>query len=292
MVSKIVFLGTGGDAFVLGKQIRASGGIILQVAGYQFHLDPGPGSLVRASQYDVNLRATTAILVSNSDVFHSNDVNAVISAMTYDGLDRQGVLVTNESYLKGLPDQPSQLRQFYSGCVERVIMSGPGHKIGVEDIEIHGLATKHEDPTAVGFKFLTSDFVLSYTSDTEYSKDIVKQYEHSDILILNVLNPGSEKQKNNLCSEDAAKIIQQIKPSLAIITHFGKKMLAADPLYEAREIQKSTGVQVIAATDGMVLTPDTYSANIKQKTLNLYHTEKPESKEEQDADVSDQTTDS
>ena len=45
MQSKILFLGTGGDATVVGKQKRMSGGIILKIEGYQFHLDPGPGSL-------------------------------------------------------------------------------------------------------------------------------------------------------------------------------------------------------------------------------------------------------
>ena len=275
MASKITFLGTGGDSFVVGKQTRASGGIVLQSGGYQFHIDPGPGALVRAAQFDVNLRANTAILVSNPDLFHSNDVNAVISAMTYDGFDKQGVLISNESFVKGLPDQPSTLRGLYANCVERIIVAKPGNKIGIEDIEVHTLATKNEDESAVGFKFLTSDFVLSYSSDTSYSKEVVKQYVHSDILILNVLNPGDNKDKNHLCSEDAVKIIDEIKPSLVIITHFGKKMLSSDPLYEAREIQKKTGVQVISATDGLVITPDSYSAGIKQKTLNLYPDEDP-----------------
>ena len=50
MENKITFLGTGGDAFVIGKQIRASGGIILQAEGLQFHIDPGPGALVKAAE--------------------------------------------------------------------------------------------------------------------------------------------------------------------------------------------------------------------------------------------------
>ena len=47
-------------------------------------------------------------------------------------------------------------------------------------------------------------------------------------------------------------------------------MLDADPIYEAREIQKQTGVQVIAAEDGMAIDPLSYSADLKQRTLNLY----------------------
>ena len=47
-------------------------------------------------------------------------------------------------------------------------------------------------------------------------------------------------------------------------------MIKADILNEARHIQKETGVQVIAAKEGMVINPISYSANLKQKTLNLY----------------------
>ena len=50
MQAKIIFLGTGGDSIVVGKQLRASGGIILQIDDNQFHIDPGPGALVRARQ--------------------------------------------------------------------------------------------------------------------------------------------------------------------------------------------------------------------------------------------------
>ena len=47
-------------------------------------------------------------------------------------------------------------------------------------------------------------------------------------------------------------------------------MLKADPLYEAREIQKKTGVQIIAAKDGMVVNPISYAAGLRQRTLTMY----------------------
>ena len=35
-------------------------------------------------------------------------------------------------------------------------------------------------------------------------------------------------------------------------------MLKADPLNEAREIQRVTGVQTIAAKDGLLISPESY----------------------------------
>lgn len=274
MASNILFLGTGGDSVVVGKQRRGSGGIVISAEGYQFHLDPGPGALVRAKELGVNLRGNTAVLVSHNHINHANDVNAVISAMTYDGLDRAGVLICAESVVDGYEKKnhsvPGFLMPKSKDSVERVIKLKSTQKVGIEDIEIHALKTNHLDPHCIGFKFFTSDFVLSYSSDTAYAPYIANEYKGSDIIILNVVHPAGEKSSINLSTDDAIKIISKVKPKMAVMTHFGNKMLEHDPIYEIRKIQKETGTQVIAAKDGLSIDPISYSAQMKQRTLNLY----------------------
>ena len=54
-----------------------------------------------------------------------------------------------------------------------------------------------------------------------------------------------------MCTEEAIKLIDEVRPELAIITHFGAKMIRANPLQQAREIQKKTGIRTIAASDGV-----------------------------------------
>ena len=56
MTAHIAFLGTGGDSTVVGKNIRSAGGIIIRFDNCQFHLDPGPGSLIKAQEAGMNLR--------------------------------------------------------------------------------------------------------------------------------------------------------------------------------------------------------------------------------------------
>lgn len=272
MQPKIIFLGTGGDITVVGRQRRASGGIAIRVEGYQFMLDPGPGTLVKARDFGVNIRSTTAVLVSHSHLTHSNDLNAVISAMSYDGLDRKGVVIAAESVINGSVHDEIRpvLTNHAAECVERVISLKPEQRVGIETIEIHALKTKHQDSTNIGFKFFTPQFVLSYSSDTGYSSDIAEQYKNSDILVLNVVNPKEDRSKENLNVEDCIKILNKTKPRMCVMTHFGNRMLDSDPIYQAREIQRETGVQVIAATDGMEISPTSYSAQLRQKTLNLY----------------------
>ncbi len=270
MEPQIIFLGTGGDHFIIGKQARASGGIILKGEDFQFHIDPGPGTLTAAKHLGINLRETNALFVSHAHLNHSNDLNAVISAMTHNGLDKYGVLIASESVVNGCDGITPVLSQFHKGCVERVITPKAGQKIGINNIEIHALHSLHTDPTTIGFKFFTPYFILAYTSDTKYSKDLIEQYMGSDILILNTTYPFETDKRELLDSDAVVRILQKTEPRLAVITHFGKKMFAADPLCEARTIQKKSGVQVISAKDGMVINPTSYSAHLIQKTLNLY----------------------
>jgi len=265
MSDGIIFLGTGGDISVVGKQQRASGGIIVRVGDTQLHIDPGPGALAIAKAAGVNIRGNTAVLVSQNRTIHASGANEVIAAMTLNGLDKHGVLVANESTM-----QNDLISTFHKQLLEKTITIKPGKKAAVEDIEIHALKTLHTDPSTIGFKLLTPKFVLTYTSDTRIKKEIIDQYQKSDILIINCVHPSGAKPKDSLSSDDALKIISKVKPKLAVLTHFGSRMLAAKPLYEAREMQKQTNLQVIAAEDGMNIDPVNYSVNRKQKTLNIY----------------------
>jgi len=267
MQSSLVFLGSGGDAVVVGKQLRGSGGMVLRVDDFQIHIDPGPGSLLQAAMQGINVRENTAVLVTHAHLNHCNDINAMLSAMTYNGLDNKGVLVANETLVN---DPAPYLTDYHRKFVEKIIVPSARQKIGIEDIEIHALKAEHTDPHALGFRIFTPNFIIAYSGDTGYTDEIAEQYEQSDIVILNTVHPFGTKAKDNLSCDDAITIIEKTKPKLAIITHFGSKLLQADPLYEAREIQKRTNVMVMAAKEGMKISPQNYAATIRQQKLNSY----------------------
>ena len=195
--NKIIFLGTAGDEFTVSKQIRASGGIVIRSEGYQFYLDPGPGSLVQAKKYGINIRETTAVLVSHSHINHCNDINVVLAAMSHNNLDTKGVLIANDILVNGNEKTKPFLTDFHKNCVERIIVANPEQRIGIEDIEIVLLKAKHSDPKTIGFKFITPKFNLVYSSDTKYFAEMSKEYSDVDILILNIVNPFEKRDENN-----------------------------------------------------------------------------------------------
>jgi ribonuclease BN (tRNA processing enzyme) len=193
--------------------------------------------------------------------------------MTHEGLDKKGVVVASSSVINGTETEHAYLTEFHKSCVEKVIVLSPESKVGIEDINIMATKTLHADETGVGLMIQTPEATIGYTSDTQYTQDIEKQYEGCDILILNVLYPlGTKKDDSNsgLTGDDAVKIIKKVHPRLAVITHFGIKMVKADPLNEAREIQKMTGVQTIAAKDGTGLIPSNYAAKSPQRRLSSF----------------------
>ena len=274
MDSKIILLGTGGDSTVVGKQLRGSGGIILIAEGYQFHIDPGPGALVRCRQFNINPRDNTAVIATHNHLNHAAGLNEVISAMTHNGLDKKGIVISNNTVINGDEGYEPLLNRFYKNCVERFIAVKVGQRVGINSIELRAIKAFHSEPNTFGLKFFTPKFTLSYSSDTRYSPELIEEYRDSSILILNSVYPFGTKDRDLLNLDDCVRIIRDVKPKLSVLTHFGIKMLNADPLYVSREVQKQTGVEVVSAKDGMMINPVNYSAHLTQKTLNLYPTSK------------------
>lgn len=254
-MTKIIFLGTAGNTAVVSKQLRGSGGIVIQVEDLQFHLDPGPGALVKAREYGINPHHTTAILVSHNHINHCNDLNVLIDAMTHGGIERRGLILGSKSVLQPQQDSHPVISKYHQQLVERIIPLEKNHKVGIELIEINAIPTEHHDSTAVGFKIFCPKLTISYTGDTGVTDELLESLTGSDLLILNVPYPSKKEVSGNLTTDDAIKIVSHVRPKLAILTHFGSEMLKADPLMEAREVQRITGVQTIAAQDGLVISP-------------------------------------
>ena len=268
---EITFLGTAGGSIAVNKQLRASGGIILRAGGIQFHLDPGPGALLKSRDYGVNIRGNNVLLCSHNHLSHCNDMNIIIDAMTHSGIDKLGIVIGSKSVLQGRENDRPYVTRKHRQRVSKILALEPGNvvKFG-NNVELRTIKTKHSDESAVGFKIFCDKFVVGYSGDTAYFEGLVAELRGSDILILNVLRPFGYKDENNLSSDDAVRIIKEVKPNLAIITHFGQKMLEQNPIYQAREIQRLTNIQTIAARDGMSINPNTYSVSLKHRNLQIH----------------------
>lgn len=57
-----------------------------------------------------------------------------------------------------------------------------------------------------------------------------------------------------MTTDDAIRILRDVKPEAAVLTHLGMQMIFKGPAWEAECAAQESGIPVIAAVDGMRIT--------------------------------------
>jgi len=251
---ELVFLGTGGGRFATITQKRRTGGIRLMSKSFNMHVDPGPGALVYSLEAGLNPQKITGVLVSHCHPDHCNDAGVLVEAMTRGMTRKRGVLAAAHSVLVGNENCDPCLSKYHQTMPELVVDAKPGVCFNIDGVKIIAAEAKHSDPSAVGFRFGIVDVGdIAYTSDTEYYEGVGRPYKNVRLLLLCAMRPAGSPWKGHMTSEDAVKIVDEVNPEMAVLTHFGMKMIFKGPAGEAKFIQQKTGVPTIAAKDGMRL---------------------------------------
>jgi ribonuclease BN (tRNA processing enzyme) len=242
----ITFLGTAGARFMVSRQLAASGGLWLNLSGTQILLDPGPGSIVQSTKRKLNAEKLSAIIISHRHLDHSADVNVMVEAMTNGGFNRRGFLFAPADALGPEPVVFSYLKKFVEGVV--VLEEGKSYTLGNISFTT---PVRHIHPVETyGMVFQSPKHTFSYIADTRYFEGLRQNYT-SELIIINMVLTEPRPPIDHLSVPDAARIITEIKPRIAILSHFGLHVWQAKPWEIARELSEQTGVRVIAARDGM-----------------------------------------
>jgi phosphoribosyl 1,2-cyclic phosphodiesterase len=257
-VFDVLFLGTGGARFVVARQFRASGGMWMRFGATQIHVDPGPGALVRALSHvpPCNPRELSGIALSHKHLDHANDVNVMIEAMTSGGFRRRGVLLAPRDALEG----EAVVFPYAQRFVERVDVigerSGP-YRVGDVDVltsirHVHAVET-------YGLHFTYAGRTVSYLPCGRYFDGLAQDYasHKPDVLIVNVLRYRDSMDVDHLTFDHAREVLNLVRPRVAVMQHFGTKMLEQQPERLARELEDALGMRVIAAYDNMLLDVET-----------------------------------
>jgi ribonuclease BN (tRNA processing enzyme) len=249
----IKFLGTAGARFAVTRQIRKSGGVWLSLDNTEILIDPGPGSLIGclSSKPPLNPQKLDAIILSHRHIDHSNDINIMIEAMTNGGHIKRGFVYTPSDALNKDPVILHHFRNY----VENIIALNEGGSYEIGTIVLSTPIQHVHDVETYGMIFKGSTCSISFISDTKYF-DGLETFYKADVLVLNVVLFLSRDYINHLSINNAEHIIRTIKPKLSILTHFGLTMIKSKPWEIAADLTDKTGVQVIAASDGLVVPLD------------------------------------
>jgi ribonuclease BN (tRNA processing enzyme) len=248
----IKFLGTAGSRFVVSKQLRASGGLWIRLAGQTIWVDPGPGALVRAyaSRPKLDPETVDAVLVSHKHLDHANDVNVVIESMTHGGHRPRGMLLAPADAL--YEDSPiCEYILSYIGAVQP-LQEGGSYPLG--DLTLR-VASRHDHPgETYGFLLEGGPAIVGLLTDTRYFDSLASHYASAEILVINcVLEENPDHRIYHLDWRDAEQIIAAVRPRRAVLAHFGMRMLQAKPWEITEAMSQRLGIQVTAARDGMTL---------------------------------------
>jgi len=242
----ITFLGTAGARIMVANQILASGGLWLNLSGTEILLDPGPGTIVQATKRKLRAEKLSAIILSHRHLDHSADTNIMVEAMTQGGCKRHGWLFAPADALGSEPVIFSYLREYLEGV--EVLQEGKSYSVGNVSFttpvrHIHQVET-------YGILFRTTKHTFSYIADSRYFDSLCHSYG-GELLIINVVRLEANHPFDHLSVPDAEHIITELKPKVAILTHFGRTIWQAKPWEIAQRLSEDTGVKVIAARDGM-----------------------------------------
>ncbi len=247
-MNQITFLGTGGARILVFKQLLASGGMWVEMGGVRLHIDPGPGALIQALKRKLDPTKLDAILLSHAHLDHSADVNSLIEAMTTGGFHPRGKVLGPRDAFEGDPVVLKYLR----GYVNEIAYWEEG---GVQQIGEVKISTplRHRHPgETYGMVFENGGARWAYIADTNYFPELADCYK-APLVVINTVLLEPKEEILHLSIPEAKRLIEELRPEVAVITHFGMTVWRAHPWEIAERLSQETGVKVIAARDGMEL---------------------------------------
>lgn len=252
-VNRIKFLGTAGARYVVAKQLRASGGMLLELEGLRILIDPGPGCVVRlaSSKPRIDPSEIDIIILTHKHIDHSSDVNALIDGMTAGGLQKKGTLIAPEDALEGDPVVLRYLRGYLNG----LLVAKEGMRLVRGDLVIEAPLRMRHSVETYGYIFRTPSYAISHISDTSYFAELATAFK-SELTIMNVVLAKNRDGIDHLDINDARMILAEMRPKAGILTHFGMSLLKMKPWDLARQMEEELGLKVIAARDGMSVALD------------------------------------
>jgi len=246
----IKFFGTGGARFVASRQLRATGGLWLNYKATNLYIDPGPGAIVkiRESQERFEPADLNGIILTHKHMDHSNDVNVLIESMAEGGFKKRGTLFAPQD---AIGDEPVVF-QFVRNYLDDIVLLKEKGRYSIKDISF-STPIRHRHPVETYGLIFHLNTTIGLIADTRFFNELPDYYP-VDYLIINVLR--SQPIENHeiiehLAVDDVKTIVNRVKPKTAILTHFGFKMIQEGPDLIAERLSDETGINVIAAHDGM-----------------------------------------
>ncbi len=250
MSYSLTFLGTGGGRVVVFRQLRHSGGMWLVFSGINILIDPGPGSLVRIFERGLDPKDIDIFILSHRHLDHTSDINAVLESATESTKKRKDLLVAPED---ALTECDSVVLPYLRKGIKRFEIISEGKEIKYKDLVIKGLIKHiHKGADTFGIEISNLEKTFVYVPCGRFFDGMLKGYpKGADLMVFNATFVHPVPNIDHLAASDVKKMLLELRPKKAVITHFSLQMLKSVPERVAERLTQETGVPVIAARDGL-----------------------------------------
>lgn len=213
-------------------------------------IDPGPGCLVKcaSSRPKLDPTALDAVILTHRHLDHANDINVMIEAMTEGGFKKRGVVFAPQDAVS----EDAVILKHTQGLIGKMEFLKENSAYQAGDFSFRTSPVLAHPCETYGLKFMMKDTSVSLLTDTQYFDGVEENFK-SDVIIINVVFLEPRDGIQHLSLKDVKKIIVNLKPKKTILTHFGMTMIKAGPHMEAKKLSWETGLDVVAATDGMTI---------------------------------------
>jgi phosphoribosyl 1,2-cyclic phosphodiesterase len=262
----LLFLGTGGGRINLVRQLRGTGGFVIQGRSLNIHVDPGPGALVRLHAAGFDPTHLDALICTHMHVDHVSDANVLIEAMTGFTFKKRGLLLASASVLDGDRFGDKSISTYHQSLPAQVARFGPQEEkefeipdkrsprspaaLSSSSFSLRGVPVKHDADIGFGFVMELDGVKIGYTSDTEYLPGVHdRAYAGVDVLVANNLKSAEDGIPDHMHSGHLIQLLKAAKPKLCILSHMGMGLLQSGPEAEAARIESACGVPTVAGRD-------------------------------------------
>jgi ribonuclease BN (tRNA processing enzyme) len=260
---RILVLGSGGARYMATTQRRSTGGFILQLLGetVQCHVDPGPSAARDLRDWKVNPKLTQYIFLTHEHNDHDCEVSTIVEALQDDMefKSKKGTFVAPARYF--------DTKKYYFRLLDRLVGMQEGETVQLEPgFQVKATPASHSDAVPnngyileIGKPETPYHYKLAFTSDTEPFADYARVYSGVDVLVVNLLRPDDIVCRGHMCTNQLIPLLQEIKPSICILVHFGRRMdNEIDGNHVPGQVTKiqsaiGDGTKVIGSEDGMAI---------------------------------------
>lgn len=220
------------------------------MSGKNILIDPGPGSLVRIFEFKKDPGQLDGIVLSHRHLDHVADVASVVESATWSNTRKLDFLLAPQDAIEG--DDPVVLKYTKQGFKE-IWQTELEKEYQYETINIRPIVEHiHKGAITFSLEFSSKGKRFIFVPCGRFYQEMLHSYTpNPDLMVFNTTFTRPNLKQYHLSAVDVEKIIQEVKPKKAVITHYSVEMLKENPEKVAKNLTDRTGIQVIAAKDGL-----------------------------------------